>query len=152
MSTKLKWFGVKGLIRIEAFGPVHGRDASYDPDGTLVEERIMVVRARDPKDAASRTRNRLAKEKVRYSNSYGQEVRSRLLEGMIVYELFDPPADNMEVFSDTHRVPTSLRDAEVAKRFSSAELSDRAQRKRFIAAEVADLMDSMRKSRKRNTV
>jgi len=53
---KLRWFGVKRFLRTEAVSPVRHRDANHDRDGALVEERTVIVRARDSKDAAERVR------------------------------------------------------------------------------------------------
>jgi hypothetical protein len=53
MPSTLKWFGVQRFLRTKAVGPVRRRDADYDPDGTLVEERIIVVRARDVRAASA---------------------------------------------------------------------------------------------------
>ena len=138
------------LLRKEAAGPVQGRDRDYDADGVLVEERIVVVRAQNSKAAANRVRKIIAKEQIRFRNTYGQTVRSRLLKGWRSYELYDPPTDGAEVFSDTHRFGKATSDAEITRMLIVAELSEAAQRKRkrFIAADLAKGLEAIWKRRR----
>jgi hypothetical protein len=137
-----KWFGVKILVRTEAVGRPRVRDADYDPDGTLVEERVVVVRAGDAKEAFVRARR--AAEIGRYRNAYGQKVRQRVLKGWDAYEMFDAPGHGREVFSDTRRVARSVSDATVVKQHidKSISRSERARRRKFIAADLAQGLDS----------
>lgn len=145
MASKLKWFGVKRFLRTEAVGPVRHRDASYDPDGTLVEERIVVVRARDSKDAADRVRRLMLKERIEYRNAYGQTVRSRVLKDWDSFELYDPPSSGVEVFSRTRRFATAVTDAQVARKLNLTRLSEAGQkrRRRFIAADIVQGLDAI---------
>jgi hypothetical protein len=145
MASKLKWFGVRRLLRTEAVGPVRHRDANYDPDGTLVEERTVIVRARDSRDAADRVRRVMLKEKIEYRNAYGQIVRSRVLEAWDSYELYEPPSDGAEVFSHTRRFAAAIPDAQVARKLVNPRLSEASQKRRlrFIAAELAHGLESI---------
>ena len=134
---------MKRFLRREAVGPVRRRDANYDPDGTLVEERTVIVRARDSKDAAERVRRLMLKEEIEYRNAYGQTVRSRVLEAWDAYELFEPPSDGAEVFSDTRRFAAATPDAQVARKLTLRPLGKAGQkrRRRFIAADIVQGLD-----------
>src|SRR4051794_8957759 len=41
-----KWFGVKTIFRVEASGTPRKTDDRFDPDVTMVEERVVLIRAR----------------------------------------------------------------------------------------------------------
>ena len=140
-----KWFGVKILLRTEAVDRPRARDADYDPDGTLVEERVIVVRARDAKEAFVLARRAAETETARgYPNAYGQKVRQRVLKRWDSYELFDAPGHGREVFSDTKRVSRSVSDATVVKQRieKSVGRPELARRRKFIAADIAQGLDA----------
>jgi hypothetical protein len=145
MPSARKWFGVKIVLRTVATGRVRGRDADYDRDGTLVEERVVIVRAHDGKDAFARARQKAAKELSSYRNVYGQTVRQRILAGHQVYELYAPPSDGAEVFSTTTRVPKTLTGSDIVSRLDGGPLSDANQKKRrrFIAADLIPGLDAI---------
>jgi Domain of unknown function (DUF4288) len=90
----LKWFGVKTLYRTTTLGIPSVTDSAYDPRGTLVEERVVILRARSHAEA-----HRKAKaEAMRYAkgehfNPYGQRVRTRWLSASESFELFDKPGN-----------------------------------------------------------
>ena len=134
------WYGVKTLFRIEAKGRPHATDRDYDSKGTLVEERIILVRARSHREAIWRAES----EARRYAsdshvNPYGQTVRMRYLEGCDSYELFHAPRSVSEVFSSTYRIPESVSDNEVCERFLGPDDSeeDRRLRKRYLNREFS---------------
>jgi hypothetical protein len=145
MPSSLRWFGVKLLVRTVAVGRVRGRDDDYDREGTLVEERVLIVRARDGRDAFFRARRRVLKDVVNYRNVYGQAVRNKILSGYEAYALYDPPFDGGEVFSRTIRVPRTVRDQKIVGRLIDGQLSETNQRKRrrFIAADLIPGLDSI---------
>jgi hypothetical protein len=141
----LKWFGVKVLVRTDAVGKPRARDTHLDVEGALVEERIVIVRAATGKRAAERAKRVAAKEaRLRYTSVYGQDIRLRVLKSWQSYELFDPPSDGAEVFSETHRVTKTMSEREIAARFFPAKLDPAAQRRRatFIAAELTEAFRS----------
>jgi hypothetical protein len=145
MATSLKWFGIRIGLRTVAGGRAVKRDVDYDAAGTLFEERIVVVRARNARDAFARVRRRVQREAITFKNAYGQVVRQELLPEWESYELFDPPSDGAEVFSRTTRVPATVRDRDLTARFVDSSLSGAEQRKRrrFIAADVAEGLDAL---------
>lgn len=115
-GTTWKWFAVKSLYRVSAKGAPQGRDAAFDPDMTLVEERVVLFRARNHDEAIARAE----KEALDYCtdapfrNPYGQTVVHRSLSAFDSFELFNPPASGREVYSRTEVLPRSVSDAAVA--------------------------------------
>jgi hypothetical protein len=138
--AKKRWYAVKSLLRVEAFGDPVGADDDYDPEGTLIEERVVLIRARSFEDALRRGE----KEADAYAagahvNPYGQVVRFRRLS--IVEAAFVFPLDEKtpEVWSSTSVIPASVTDAELAvMRFGPSEGEDATRRRRkYWNAELA---------------
>jgi hypothetical protein len=144
MAKALKWFGVKVFLRTDAVGRARRVDPDYDPNRTLLEERVVSVRARDGKDAFGRVRARIAEDAVEYENAYGQRVRQRLLPGWEAYELSSSPGDGTEVFSSMRSVATPAKDtALLGARPEQMTAAIQKRRKRFIAAELAEGLDAI---------
>jgi hypothetical protein len=115
-GRKKKWFGVKTLYRTRTIGRPNKRDRHYDPEATLVEERIILVRANGfdralkaaRRDALTYTRNG-------YRNLYGQKVETTFLDAWDAFELFDPPGTDREVYSRTEIVSRGISNSTVVK-------------------------------------
>ena len=122
-GTSWRWFGVKSLYRTRAFGEPTHTDRDFDPSFTLVEERVIILRARGFDDAIRRAEIE-AREYARstaYRNPYGQRVRVRYLGACDAYEMVEPPESGREVFSATEPVDMSVGDRKVIDRFLGAE-------------------------------
>ncbi len=103
---KLSWFGVKTLYRSRATGRPTSR-LWLQADAALLEERVVLFRARSFADALSKAE----REAVRYSadthtNPYGQIVSTKYLGVADAYALYDDPASGVEVFSATELIST----------------------------------------------
>lgn len=132
-----KWYGVKTAYRLEPSGEPESTDRDYWGDGSLVEERVVLFRARSFDDAIRKAED----EAKRYAagstdrNPYGQPLTLRYLETCDAYELTsdDSPASGTEVFSMTELVPRSVSDDAVLNRRFGREESTRtrARRKNF---------------------
>src|SRR5262245_36715139 len=96
-----RWFGVKTAYRTEARGRPKSVDSLYEPKTTLVEERVVLIRARGAKDAIRRAEKEARRyvRDMRYRNAYGERVRQRYLGACDVFELFENPGAGIEVFS-----------------------------------------------------
>jgi Domain of unknown function (DUF4288) len=142
---RAKWFGVKVLIRTELLGRPSRRGRFYDPDATLVEEQVFIVRATDTTSAAQRA-TRLARAELprSFRNAHGQLVRRRILPTWSSYELFDPPREGREVFSDTRRFSKRVSDEDVAAELLSGSLTSRDQQRRrqFLDGAIARALDA----------
>jgi hypothetical protein len=142
---KAKWFGVKVLIRAELVGRPAKRGRSYDPDATLVEEQVLIVRAADGAAAAQRAK-RLARLGLprSYRNAHRQLVHRRILQACSAYELFDPPREGREVYSDTRRFSKRVSDEDVAAELFSSALTprDHQRRRQFLDEAIARGLDA----------
>ena len=109
-----KWFGVKTVFRKEAIGKPTYVDASYEAKLTLVEERIVLIRARSFDEAISKAEAEAEKYAAgNYSNCYGQLVTQRYLRACDAFELYDDPNNGVEVYSNTELVPKRVSDSKV---------------------------------------
>ncbi len=129
-----KWYGVKTLYRTRAIGKPRVVDRNYDAEGTLVEERVVLIRARNFDEAFAKAEAE-AKEYAAIphgGNQYGQRVVSRYLSACEAFELFDPPAAGREVYSCTRVVPAGVSDAAVARQMIGSEPRPVRMRRKFL--------------------
>ena len=140
-----RWFAVRTLFRWEATGRPSAVDADFDPDLTLVEDRLVLVKARDGAEAVRKGET----EAKRYAafgwrNPYGQRVRTRYLGACDAHEIDeDDLGPNVEIFADLHGVPKEATDRALVGRFLGSALSAREVRRRrkFADAELIELLD-----------
>ena len=88
-----KWFCVWGLVAAQVEGQVRGN--------VTVEDRLVLVRARDQRDAKRRLRAEWATYGKHYLNPYGYLVRWQLIAVRDVYHLYADEIDpaGTEVYS-----------------------------------------------------
>lgn len=135
-----KWFGVKTVLRTEAQGVPTSQDSSYDSEATLVEERVLLVRARSFAEAIVKAESEVKEyASGQYSNHYGQVIKQRYLGACDVFELYEDPASQVEVFSTTELVPQSISDDDIVNQhFGAKKSSDEMQKRRkFFNIELA---------------
>ena len=137
----VRWFGVKAVFRRVATGKPRSSDVHYDPDATLVEERVVLLRARTPRQALARAE----REATRYArqpsheNLYGQSVRLRFLADLDAFELYDPPDHAREVYSRTEVVSRRVSDREVVNKYlgKAADRKEQYIRRKFVNRTLA---------------
>jgi hypothetical protein len=114
-QKRLAWFGVKTLYRTRAVGSPAARDRHFDPSLTLVEERVVLVRARNHAGAIRKAERQARKYAafVTWRNPYGQRLRVRYIRACQSYKLFDPLRAGAEVYSDTFLVKKTVSDREL---------------------------------------
>ncbi len=97
----MAWFAVRTFFRIRPVGRPRRRDAAYRGGVATLEDRLVLVRAKDGAAALRRgeAEARQYAKGVRSRNAYGQRVIAEPLGYMEAYELFDPPGDGVEIFS-----------------------------------------------------
>jgi hypothetical protein len=127
----LKWFAVKTLFRTAPVGKPAAIDEAYDLSATLVEERVVLFRARGFSEAIRRAESD-ARTYARswHMNPYGQRVVTRYLGACDAYELFDPPGAGKEVFSTTEIVGRGISDKAVVKQRLGHEETAREKKSR----------------------
>jgi len=129
--TKAAWYGVKTLFRTEAVGKPAARDRAYDGSVSLVEERVVLFKARGFDEAiraAEKEARRYARR--RYVNPYGQRVVTRYLGACNAFAMFEAPARGAEVFSLTEVVRKKVSDRTVLDRRLGQRVDDKADRLR----------------------
>lgn len=136
MSTRkatagLEWYGVKTLFRTVAVGRPSARDAAYDASVSLVEERVVLFKARSF-DEAIRAAEKEAREyaRLRVVNPYGQRVVVRYLRACDAFELFDTPGVGAEVFSATEVVSKRISDRAIVERHLGKRVDKELDRRR----------------------
>jgi len=137
MNRKTSWHGVKTLYRAEPLGRPQGTDRLYSRDVTLVEERIVVIRARNGSDAIRKAEVEAKKyARTRHRNPYGQRVRLRFLGCLDAYDMNEPLVEGAEVFSTTLIVSRRVSDHAIVDRLMGARES---QRKRALRRNILDI-------------
>ena len=138
-SGKKAWFAVRSLYRSEVVGEPRVVDEDYDPDGTLVEERIVLVRAGSHQKALQKAEAEADRYPGQHINPYGQLVVWRRAEFLDSFQLFDTPGDGREVWSMMTVVPSAKTDDELAiQRFGPIESKKTLRRrKKFLNREFS---------------
>ncbi len=141
-----KWFGVKTLTRCEAIGKPKSIDENFDEDATLIEERIVLIKARSFDEAIKKGEKEAENYLAEYKNFYGQKVEQRYLKVCDAFELFEEPNENgVEVYSSTEMVSQKVKDSTlIENKFGKDESVDSFERKRekFWNAELLDKVDN----------
>ena len=135
----LRWFGVKTVYRTSTVGKPLVLDSDYDDEGTLVEERVVLVRARDHHAALKRAEWEAAKyAKNSHTNPYGQSVVTRRLKAIETFELYDDPDSLTEVWSSTRVSPASISNRQLVEVFfgSTEKKPQLWRRKKFLNREL----------------
>jgi len=136
----LRWFGVKTVYRTATVGKPRVVDSDYDDEGTLVEERVVLVRARDHDAAIKRGESEAAKyAKNSHTNPYGQLVVTRRLKAIETVELFDDPDSLTEVWSSTRVSPASISNRQLVEVFfgPTAKKAQLRRRKKYLNRELS---------------
>jgi hypothetical protein len=112
----VKWFSVKTLYRSTAAGLPEKPDLHYDPEATLMEERILFVRAKNLPEAVAKAEREAGDyaQKVSFLNPYNQKVTTRYLGFYEAFELNENPGDKVEIYSSGRLVNSRISDAKVA--------------------------------------
>ena len=135
-KQRKKWFAAKSLYRSEISDAPQQTDAEYDPDSDLIEERVVLVRARSAKKAVKIAAIEAAEYVAAnaYLNPYGQAVTWRQLDVLEVFQPFDAPGSGREVWSSMSRLPSELSDTQLIRmRFGPDESEeDLRLRKKFV--------------------
>lgn len=113
-----KWYSVRTLYRWIARGKPKQLDSSFLPGATLVEERIVLVKARNGEEALRKAEKegRAYARSIQWTNGYGQNVHARMLKAVDAYEVVSPPGAGTEVFSTTEEIDASVPDEQICER------------------------------------
>jgi hypothetical protein len=138
-ESQWKWYGVKTLFRISSQSEPQGTDEYYDPDFTLVEERVVLVKARSFDEALRKAENeaRRYENDSPHRNPYGQQVLTRYLQAADAYELAEQPGPYVEVFSRTEEVSRRISNEAVVTRLLGKDESRNARARRRNILDIA---------------
>ncbi len=129
-----KWYGVRTLFRTQATGRPVGTDEDYSEDATLVEDRVVLVRARSFDEAIQKAESEAHKyaAEVSHRNPYGQRVKRRYLRYCDAFEMWADPANREEVFSSTEVVVLKESDEAIIDRVIGSKETTTDRRRRNI--------------------
>ena len=134
------WYGVRTLIRLTATGKPTMRDKHFDPDSTLVEDRIVLFKATSFEDAIQQAENEARQycDAISFSNIYGQRVRLKYLGAVDAFSMLDhEPSSGCEVYSSTAIVAKSVSEARLTnERFGVRPDRGAPSRYKFLDAEI----------------
>lgn len=132
MRSAWKWFGVRTVYRIEARGRPAGTDANYSATMTLVEERVVVLKARSFQEAIQKAEAEAKRYAAdhRHRNPYGQRVRARYLGYCDAYQSDEGVSTGAEVFSTSEVVARRVSDKAIVRRLLGSYESKRAATER----------------------
>jgi hypothetical protein len=102
------------LYRVTAEGKPKLRGNHFDPESTMIEDRVVLFQATDFDDAIKQAIKdaRFYCKRNRYVNIYGQEVLLRFLDVYDAYEILEvpdrDPGAGSEVYSSTELVGAAV--------------------------------------------
>lgn len=131
------WYGVKTLYRTSVRGRAVRKDKHFEEDVSLVEERVVLVKARSFDEAIRRGEAEAiayAASLPSYANRYGQPVKTRYLEACDAFRLFDQPGHAREVYSRTEVMGVNVSDAAIIDQLLGTDEGERsgARREMFV--------------------
>lgn len=128
----MPWFGVRTLYRTRLVGRPRSPDSDYHPGYALIEERVVLFRAKSGSDAIAKAE----REAKRYAangstNVYGQKLVVSYLGTATAYEMDRPPRNAEEIYSDTEIVSSTVTARSIVLRRCGKD--DKALRYRLAA-------------------
>jgi hypothetical protein len=142
-----KWYSAKTLYRIKAHGRPREVDAGYKSSNTLVEERLVLFRARSFQEAIRRAEAEADEYVVQFTtvNRYAQRVSARRLRAVEVFEMFDPPNTKVEVWSQMRVASSSVSDQTLVEHRFGPKDQPQLEREQFVDGEIVRALRPPRK-------
>jgi hypothetical protein len=106
------------LYRITAKGKAKSPDKNFDPNSTLIEDRIVLFQAASVDDTiAQAVKEARIYCNLKMVNIYGQRVGIKRLKVCDAYEIIEPkPTAGVEVYSSTDVFRASASDSSLIER------------------------------------
>jgi len=137
---KTRWYGVKTLFRLAATGKPKSPDRDFDPESTMVEERVVLFQARGFEDAIKQAEDEAQRYRgrTRFVNIYGQTVKLKFLGALDAFAIVDlSPSAGCEVYSSTAIVSRGVSNERlVNERFGKPEKRAAKTRHKFVDGEI----------------
>jgi len=106
-----KWFAAKTVYRTTAVGRPLKRTPEYRADATLVEERIVLIRAKDFKGALKKAEAEAKRfARTTHKNPFGQVVKTRFLGDVDLWLIHDELEEGCEIFGSTEVLSSKVSD------------------------------------------
>lgn len=99
MAKKHVWFGFKGIFKLTQKGKPKRGKAKYIEDTTFLEERIIILKARDFDHAIELGEKEAFDYEDNYVNVFGQNSSITYTGICDAYMMFDDPDNKKEIFS-----------------------------------------------------
>ncbi|PWT97525.1 MAG: hypothetical protein C5B51_31185 [Terriglobia bacterium] len=137
---EMSWYSARTLVRLVATGKPKAVDQYFDSASTLLEDRVVLIRAANI-DAAIKQAEEEAHEycrRTRYKNIYGQSVRMKLLgkPDVIPFDHHELVSGS-EVYSSTAIVPQAISDEALRRnRFGQPDTPGAPSRYKFIEGKL----------------
>lgn len=139
--SKLKWFGVKTLYRAKRIGKPGNIDEHFDKSIKLIEERVIVLKAKSFEDAIEKAEKE-AREYVKTRdgcNSYKQAIKWEYVgdcDSFWLYKDMHASDEYKEVYSKTHIFKITESKSNIADRLLGVMDEDPNIRKNFVKRET----------------
>lgn len=130
-----QFYAVKTLFRSYATGRPHQPDKYFDPDATLVEERIQLIKAKSIPEARKKAEKDATEyaRRILYKNPYNQEVTLEYMGLCEIYEVQGALTDKTEIYASSRIVSKNMSKVKIGHAHLSPKQSlDRSKRRKFL--------------------
>ena len=108
----ISWYGVKTIYGSRCSGKTSGPKGGTP--STVVEERVVIFRARTFAEAIKKAEKEASEYcNWKYTNPFGQKVKTKYLGACDAFILLDPPKSGSEVYSGMNAVDPRISDSQV---------------------------------------
>ncbi|MBZ0166031.1 MAG: DUF4288 domain-containing protein, partial [Candidatus Omnitrophica bacterium] len=132
------YYAVKTLYRSVCEGRPQRPDRYFDPDATLLEERIQLIKAKNRAEAKKKAEKDAVEyaRRILYKNPYNQEVTLEYMGLCEIYEIEQGLADKAEIYASSRIISKKVSVAKVANIYLNPRQSpDRSKRRKFLNKE-----------------
>lgn len=133
-----QYYAVKTLFRSICEGRPEKPDRFFDPDATLLEERIQLIKAKNRAEAKKKAEKDALEysRRILYKNPYNQEVTLEYMGLCEIYEIEQGLADKAEIYASSRIISKKVPAAKVASIYLNPRQSpDRGKRRKFLNKE-----------------
>ncbi len=129
------FYTVKTLFRSQAKGRPKLPDRFFDPDATLLEERIQLIKAKSRVEALKKAEKdaREYAKRIRYQNPYDQDVTLEYLGLNEIFEVEHALQDKTEIYSSSRIISQKTSVSKIAHTYLNKKQSlEHSKRKKFV--------------------
>jgi len=135
-----KLYSVKTIYRSKAVGRPKATDKRYQKNLDMIEERIVLIRARSLDEAIKKGEIEAKKyaSSPPHINPYGQKVIAKYIRSIAAFEPFEDFTENKEVYSSTQLIPSAWSNKTITDRMLGLEhKNERQLRTKFLNKEFS---------------